>query len=85
MLDHVTARAFQMYLKFLPLAAAALAFSGCKCPPGTAANRANVESIVQENDAARARSDEPDSVKAAKDLRNREALALAVKLAEACR
>lgn len=74
-----------MYLRLLPLAAAALAFSGCKCPPGPAENLANVEAIVGENDAALKTSAEPESVRAAKALRNREALEVAKKMVEACR
>ena len=63
----------------------AVSLGACKCPPGTAENAANVSAIVAENDAARAASTEPESVKAAQELRNREAMTLANKLAEACK
>ncbi len=63
----------------------ALALGACKCPPGVAENAANVEAITLENDAALAVSTEPESVKAARTLRNREARTLSVKLVEACK
>lgn len=60
-----------------------LAASACTtCPPGIAENKANVEAITKENTAANAGL--PESVRAAKDLRNEHALRLAATLEEAC-
>jgi len=72
------------------LAAIALLFlvlgsTACKCPPGPAQNLANVEAIVAENDAARAKSDAPASLKTTAAIRNREALELAKRIAENCK
>lgn len=64
---------------------AVLALGACACPPGLGENLANVEAITEENTAALAGSTEPESLKTAKSLRNREALEVARKLVEACR
>lgn len=62
-----------------------LGATACKCPPGASVNLANVEAIVEENDAARAKSDAPASLKATAAIRNREALDLAKRIAENCK
>ena len=63
----------------------ALTLGACgSCPVGTAENADNVRAIVSQNTAYAARSDAAESIKAADAIRNREALALAEKLAAEC-
>ncbi len=70
------------------LALAALLLSGCAstCPPGTSALSASTAAIVADNEAYVAADTKlTPGEKTAIRLRNREAAALAKKLAEACK